>query len=275
MIRTLRKIRGRLLAEGDSGKYFRYALGEMVLVVAGILIALQLNTMSQKRTEQDHVASYARAMIKDLKADEAMLEPILLEMEGVRNRVVRLGLYIQNQPIEEMRNVDLFFLMRSPYYRPYIWNRVALEQMQSSGALRQMKNRELAAKISAYDAFQRHLDDDYAHDREIAVRALALANRVVNMNYPSMEDLVPTTTLKLGMPFFDWEAAETSEMYTTFAALDLPMIRRDPVLLGEAVNAYQQIVDTYGLWPRFRVEMPKLQAEISELVDALEAEYPE
>jgi hypothetical protein len=165
--------------------------------------------------------------------------------------------------------------MRAPYYRPYRWNRAALEQMKSSGALQQMENRELAAMISAYDALQRHLEDDYIHDREIGVRALALANRVVNMNYPSMEDLVTPTQLRLGEPFFAFgDELENSLVHKAFAELDLPMLRRDPMLLGEAVNAYQQIVDGYGLWPRFRVEMPMLQDRIQELIDALEAEYP-
>ena len=43
MIKFFRHIRKNLLSEGKTGKYFRYAFGEIVLVVIGILIALQLN----------------------------------------------------------------------------------------------------------------------------------------------------------------------------------------------------------------------------------------
>lgn len=275
MLRAMRRIRARLLAEGRFGRYCRYALGELILVIVGILVALQLNTANQKRIEQAKVAGYARAMIGDLKEDLAMLEPIRLEMAGIRDRVVRLGEYVAETPIEEMRNVDLFFLMRAPYYRPYIWNRAALEQMQSSGALRQMENRKLASDISRYDAFQRHLLDDFLHDREIAVRALALASKVVDMNYPSMEPRVKATTLSGGQPFFDWSKVEESELYMEFAALERDMLRRDPTLLGEAVNAYQAVVDSYGLWPRYVIEMPMLEAGIQMLIDALESEYPE
>jgi hypothetical protein len=275
MLRALRRVRARLLVEGQTGRYLLYAFGELILVVIGILIALQLNTANEARIEQQEVRQYAQALVEDLKADQAMLQPILREMEDVRERVMRLSRYVQERPIEEMRNIDLFFLMRAPYYRPYQWNRAALEQMKSSGALRQMENRELAAMISAYDALRRHLEDDWVHDREIGVRALALANRVVNMNYPSMEDLVPPTQLRLGEQVLaSGDELENSLVHKAFAELDLPMLRRDPVLLGEAVNAYQQIVDEYGLWPRFRVAMPMLQERIQELIDALEAEYP-
>ena len=43
MIKFFRKIRQNLLMENKTGKYFKYAIGEIVLVVIGILIAIQLN----------------------------------------------------------------------------------------------------------------------------------------------------------------------------------------------------------------------------------------
>lgn len=43
MIKIFRKIRKSLLEEGKTGKYFKFVFGEIVLVVIGILIALQIN----------------------------------------------------------------------------------------------------------------------------------------------------------------------------------------------------------------------------------------
>ena len=275
MLRALRRMRAKLLAEGQTGRYFRYAIGEMVLVVAGILIALELNTANTRRVEQQKLAEYARAMISDLEEDLDMLEPIEMEMRTVRTRVERLRSYVQDTPPEEMSNVHLFFMTRAPYYRPYIWNRAALEQMKASGALRQMRNRELAGSISEYDAFQQHLVEDYNHDRVIAVRALAAAHRVVNMGYPDEALTFPPITLPRGNPFFDWDAFEQSDGGAALAAMNLQMISRDPVLLMEMVNAYKAIIDAYGYRPRLNVEMPMLLEGIQGLIDALEAEYPE
>jgi len=42
MIKFFRKIRQNLLSEGKTGKYFKYAIGEIFLVVIGILIAENL-----------------------------------------------------------------------------------------------------------------------------------------------------------------------------------------------------------------------------------------
>ena len=53
MIKFFRKIRQNLLSENKTGKYFKYAIGEIVLVVIGILIALQLIIgMKTKRNQK-------------------------------------------------------------------------------------------------------------------------------------------------------------------------------------------------------------------------------
>ena len=49
MIKFFRKIRQNLLVENKTGKYFKYAIGEIVLVVIGILIALQINNWNEMR----------------------------------------------------------------------------------------------------------------------------------------------------------------------------------------------------------------------------------
>jgi len=52
MIKFFRKIRQGLLADGKFKQYLKYAVGEIVLVVIGILIALQLHSWSDyKRSE--------------------------------------------------------------------------------------------------------------------------------------------------------------------------------------------------------------------------------
>lgn len=43
MIKFFKKIRQNLISEGKTGTYLKYAIGEIVFVVVGILIALQIN----------------------------------------------------------------------------------------------------------------------------------------------------------------------------------------------------------------------------------------
>jgi len=49
MIKFFRNIRKKLLAEGKTTNYLKYAVGEIVLVVIGILIALQINNWNSER----------------------------------------------------------------------------------------------------------------------------------------------------------------------------------------------------------------------------------
>jgi len=48
MIKFFRKIRQDLLSKGKTGKYLKYAIGEIVLVVIGILIAVQIKSFYNK-----------------------------------------------------------------------------------------------------------------------------------------------------------------------------------------------------------------------------------
>jgi hypothetical protein len=48
MIKFFRHIRQSLILENKTGKYLKYAIGEIVLVVIGILIALQINNWNEQ-----------------------------------------------------------------------------------------------------------------------------------------------------------------------------------------------------------------------------------
>jgi len=52
MIKFFRNIRQSLIMENKTSKYFKYAIGEIVLVVIGILIALQINNWNELRKER-------------------------------------------------------------------------------------------------------------------------------------------------------------------------------------------------------------------------------
>lgn len=69
MIKFFRKIRQRLLSENNFSKYLIYAIGEIILVVIGILIALSINNWNQEQ-QQKKVLNNIYATIKaDLQQD--------------------------------------------------------------------------------------------------------------------------------------------------------------------------------------------------------------
>ncbi|MFH6768276.1 DUF6090 family protein [Gaetbulibacter aquiaggeris] len=67
MIKLFRNIRQNLLNEGKTSKYFKYAIGEIVLVVIGILIALQINNWNSNRIQKQKESIYVANIKRDLK----------------------------------------------------------------------------------------------------------------------------------------------------------------------------------------------------------------
>ncbi|KPQ08630.1 MAG: hypothetical protein HLUCCX10_17225, partial [Algoriphagus marincola HL-49] len=69
MIKFFRKIRQQLLTENKFSKYLLYAIGEIILVVIGILIALQINNWNEERKELKRSKDFLTEFKKDLKKD--------------------------------------------------------------------------------------------------------------------------------------------------------------------------------------------------------------
>ena len=74
MIKFFRKIRQNLLSEGKTGKYFKYAIGEIILVVIGILIALQINNLNENRKNKEQEIVLLKGLSSDLELDIKQLE---------------------------------------------------------------------------------------------------------------------------------------------------------------------------------------------------------
>ena len=73
MLRFFSKIRFKLAAENKVGRYMRYAIGEIVLVVIGILIALQINNWNEKHKLNKEKKLYIESLINDYAQDTIML----------------------------------------------------------------------------------------------------------------------------------------------------------------------------------------------------------
>lgn len=71
MIKFFRKIRRSLLSEGKTGKYLKYAGGEIVLVVIGILIALGINNWNENRKNKNQEKFVLLNLYEDLKSDSS------------------------------------------------------------------------------------------------------------------------------------------------------------------------------------------------------------
>lgn len=74
MIKFFRRIRQSLLTENKFSKYLLYAIGEITLVVIGILIALQINNWNNDKKDRKLEKQYIIGLVNDLKTDSVMLK---------------------------------------------------------------------------------------------------------------------------------------------------------------------------------------------------------
>ncbi|WP_019669897.1 DUF6090 family protein [Eudoraea adriatica] len=73
MIGFFRKIRKKLADDNQFFKYSRYAIGEIVLVVVGILIALQINNWNNDRLKKEQLNTFLVRLTEDLQSDRLNL----------------------------------------------------------------------------------------------------------------------------------------------------------------------------------------------------------
>ena len=74
MIRLFRKIRNKLLSENRYGTYVLYATGEIVLVMIGILLALQIDNWNEARKVRNTEEQYLERLLHDLQNDTIYFE---------------------------------------------------------------------------------------------------------------------------------------------------------------------------------------------------------
>ncbi|GGG55882.1 DUF6090 family protein [Bizionia arctica] len=100
MIKFFRKLRYNLMEQNKTGKYLKYAIGEIILVVIGILIALQINNWNEKRLKQEQLISVYERTLTDIENDIQELTTNLEYYNGIE--------YIFKKVINDSITPDLF-----------------------------------------------------------------------------------------------------------------------------------------------------------------------
>jgi hypothetical protein len=102
MISFFRKIRQKLLEENKIGNYLKYAIGEIVLVVVGILIALQINTWNENRKARTFETEILSLIDQNLTRDSVLiaaeLQNAILAVQStdsIFNQIER-GIYVSD-----------------------------------------------------------------------------------------------------------------------------------------------------------------------------------
>ena len=151
MIKFFRKIRQKMLTENNFSKYLLYAIGEIVLVVIGILIALQVNNWNEQRKASKETNLYKAKLINDLVRDTININA---QMDNWIRRQKGIEAYFDffdnqngqlNQFLDSARRVPVNYIRYFPI-------NLTFKDMQQSGKISLLSEEQRKALINLYSS---------------------------------------------------------------------------------------------------------------------------
>ena len=148
-MRIFNKIRQKLLSESKFKRYFFYAIGEIVLVVIGILIALQINNWNQDRKDENALKEYLVKIKSHTKEDLRKLDTIT----KYRSQLAALCKKARISILDKTEDENLILFMQCGaafadyYFKP---NTGGYEALKNSDYFGKINNTELDSLMTSY-----------------------------------------------------------------------------------------------------------------------------
>lgn len=166
MIKFFRRIRQKLLEENRFSKYLLYAIGEIVLVVIGILIALQINNWNEQRKQSNLEVSYYENLYGDIREDSLEIDFKLKNAHSNIKKLNNVLRFIANDydigtthidPVEWPRghfHKDTLALVYSVSQAGFVQFvdilENTIEDLRSTGSIKILKNKILKERLIRY-----------------------------------------------------------------------------------------------------------------------------
>jgi len=185
MIKFFSNVRNRLISESKTGKYLKYAIGEIFLVVLGILIALQVNNwnISRINSKQEVI------ILNDLKQEYIGKLGELNQKIYLRNIMINSSSQLLQMIQDGKFNISrdsLDQLVGSTFLSPtFDASNSVTEELLNSGKLYIIQNRELRKHITDWNSQLEKLDEEETN----------LVNSIVNNYIPYIIKRYPYNTL--------------------------------------------------------------------------------
>ncbi|HEY5688165.1 MAG TPA: DUF6090 family protein [Yeosuana sp.] len=169
MIKLFRNIRQNLIIENKTGKYLKYAIGEIVLVVIGILIALQINNWNEERKRLRQENTILLSLKFDFLESKNRLQETMKQQKVSINRCIALiEMFEGKRPIAPNDTIKKFLT-----FGAYTWFREELvtgayDALINAGDSELIKNDELTRDMAEFFSIAK---SDF-EDQESSMNAL-------------------------------------------------------------------------------------------------------
>jgi hypothetical protein len=254
MIKFFRHIRQQLISEEKTGKpslsagrYLKYAIGEIILVVLGILIALSINNWNENRKNSITEAAYYCKILADFELDRNNIAQLQKESDHKIEISKKLLLELND------KDKDLSYLndgyIQALRTDPFVPSKVAITDIVSSGNLNLLTNDVLKNNLIRYYAEL----DKYLYQLEITRskrldKAFAYEDDVL-LGYQYADYLKKSLGSEIlkTLPTYNWQYDSNSKIYRQFQndlVFFIGMSEREKQLFDHILNAMES---TYKL----------------------------
>jgi hypothetical protein len=166
--------------QNSSFRYLKYAIGEIILVVIGILIALQINNWNETNKQIKIEKTFLKRLKIDLKQNLVTLDGVIKKQDERYKGVKVFIKYSLEQNIDSFRVVF-------PYFNSVLgWNditigQVTFEEMQNSGKLDIIRNDSIKIKLLQLDQqyqkiLKRNANMKIVHEKFVSDKAFEILN---------------------------------------------------------------------------------------------------
>tara|TARA_R100000935_G_scaffold8302_7_gene17524 strand:+ start:155344 stop:156123 length:780 start_codon:yes stop_codon:yes gene_type:complete len=160
MIKFFRHIRQRLIRENRFSKYLVYAIGEIILVVIGILIALQINNWNEHKKNAQQEQLILTQLLAEYESNLQQIESKISLRNDVIKSCISLLNYIHKRPQNITTDSIDYHLSRAtmrPTFDPQLG---VSNELINAGKLYLIDNTTLRNRISSYSSFLKELNEE-------------------------------------------------------------------------------------------------------------------
>ena len=135
---------------GKTGKYLIYALGEIILVVIGILIALQINNWNEQKKDNKLEQEYYCRLLEDVILDKEQIDILLLASQDRLKAANQAARLLQKDQVYKMEVGEQISLSIRAIYADFKPNDAAFVDLKSGANLNIIKDKSIISALNNY-----------------------------------------------------------------------------------------------------------------------------
>ena len=159
MIKLFRNIRQNLLAEGKTSRYLKYAIGEIFLVVIGILIALSINNWNEDQKSANQEILYLKRLLSENNQDLLTFSRNIKTLEKGNETIVNFSEALKNDTIVDAKLIHAAndYFANGSLYPVFTSSTSTFDDLSSTGNLKVITNTNLRDSIVQYYAMHQQI----------------------------------------------------------------------------------------------------------------------